>query len=75
MITIIILMSLAIISIFAAFASSSIFDKRDFGPVSNTIELNRDTPEAVLANEVCKGNLSRDAYEIFVAEKYSPKLI
>ena len=68
-------MSLMVISIFAAFALSNIFDERAFGPVSNTIKINRDTPEAVLAGEICKGNLSRDAYEMFVAEKYSPKMI
>jgi hypothetical protein len=68
-------MSLMVISLFAAFASSSIFDLKNFGPVSNTFEINRETPDTVLANEMCKGNISRDVYEMLVAEKLGMKLI
>jgi len=59
----------------AAFASSNIFDLTKLGPVSNTIEINRETPDAVLADQMCKGNISREAYELFVAEKLDLKLI
>ena len=59
----------------AVFASLSIYDLTKLGPVSNTIEINRETPDAVLADEMCKGNIDRDAYELFVAEKLDLKLI
>ena len=75
MITLLIISSIMAISMMAAFASSNIFDLKNFGPVSNTIEINRETPDAILANEMCKGNISRDVYEMFVAEKLGLKLM
>lgn len=68
-------MSLLVISMIAAFESSSVFDLTKLGPVSNTIEINRETPNAILADELCRGNIDRDAYEMFVAEKLDLKLI
>lgn len=75
MITLLVILSLLVISLAAAFASSSSFDLTKLGPVSNTIEINRETPDAILADQMCKGNISRDAYEMFVAEKLDLKLI
>lgn len=68
-------MSLLVISMIAAFESSSVFDLTKLGPVSNTIEINRETPNAILADELRRGNIDRDAYEMFVAEKLDLKLI
>jgi hypothetical protein len=75
MITLLVIMSLLVISLAAAFASSNIYDLTKLGPVSNTIEINRETPDAILAEQMCKGNISRDTYELFVAEKLDLKLI
>ena len=75
MITLLVILSLLVISMAAAFASSNTFDLTKLGPVSNTIEINRETPDAVLADQMCKGNISREAYELFVAEKLDLKLI
>ena len=75
MITLLVILSLLVISLAAAYVSSSSFDLTKLGPVSNTIEINRETPDAILADQMCKGNISRDAYEMFVAEKLDLKLI
>ena len=74
MVTIFVILALLVISLSVAFANSNIFDPREFGPISNTIEINRETPDAMLADQLCKGNISRETYEIFVAEKLSLKL-
>jgi hypothetical protein len=64
-----------VIGFAAAYTSSNIFDLTKLGPVSNTIEINRETPDAILADQMCKGNISRETYELFVAEKLDLKLI
>lgn len=75
MITLLVLLSLMVIGFAIAYTTSNIFDLAKFGPVSNTIEINRETPDAILADQMCKGNISRDAFELFVAEKLDLKLI
>jgi hypothetical protein len=75
MIILVVIASLLIISMIAFAASLSVYDLTKIGPISNTIEINRETPDAVLADEMCKGNIGREAYEMFVAEKLDLKLI
>jgi hypothetical protein len=75
MIALVMIMSLVFVAIIASALSSSVFDLSKLGTVTSEIAINRDTPDAMLADEFCKGNIDRDMYEMFVAEKMDLKLI
>jgi hypothetical protein len=75
MIALVIVMSLAVVVMTTAIMSSSVFDLSNLGTVSSKILINGETPDAVLAVELRKGNIDKEVYEIFVAEKMDLKLI
>jgi hypothetical protein len=75
MITLVIVMSLAAVVLATTIMSSSVFDLSNLGSVSSKVLINGETPDAVLADELSKGNIDKEVYEIFVAEKMDLKLI
>jgi hypothetical protein len=75
MIALVLVMSLVVFVMAAVIMSSSVFDLSKFSPVTSTVEINRETPDSVLADEFNKGNIDREIYEMFVAEKMDLKLI
>jgi hypothetical protein len=74
MVTLVIIMSLLLLGMAVVINSSSAFDLSKVRPISNSVEINRETPDAVLADELCKGNIDHDTYVMFVAEKMDLKV-
>jgi hypothetical protein len=75
MIALVLIMSLVVLAMTASIMSSSAFDLSKLRPVSSNVAINRETPDSVLAEEFCKGNIDREIYEMFVAEKMDLKII
>jgi hypothetical protein len=74
MVTLVVIMALLLLGMAAVINSSSAFDLSKVRPISNSVEINRETPDAVLADELCKGNIDHDMYVMFVAEKMDLKV-
>jgi len=74
MLTIFVLFSLAAISALAFGLSEGTFVTSQLGSISSDVEISEETPKSVLAEQLQRGNINREVYEIFVSEKFGTRL-
>ena len=74
MLTIIVLISLAAVSMLAYGLSEGTFVASQLGSISSDVEISKETPKGVLAEQLQRGNINREVYEIFTSEKFGTRL-
>jgi len=50
--------------------SSKDIDSSKMSVIASEVKLNKETPTGVLKEQLQKGNINREVYEIFASEKY-----
>ena len=62
--------SALLIAILLAFVfSDNTFDLNQINSIASEVELSADTPQGVLKEQLRKGNINREVYEMYVSEK------
>jgi hypothetical protein len=74
MITIFVLFSLAAVTALAFGLSEGTFVASQLGSISSDVEINEETPKSVLAEQLQRGDINREVYEIFTSEKFGTRL-
>lgn len=72
--TITILVSLLAIVLYAIVMTEGTFKLSQLGSIVSEEAINKETPKAVLAEQLRLGNINREVYELLVSEKYGVKL-
>ena len=74
MITIFVLFSLAAVTALAFGLSEGTFVASQLGSISSDVEISEETPKSVLAEQLQRGDINREVYEIFTSEKFGTRL-
>jgi hypothetical protein len=74
MITIFVLFSLAAVTALAFGLSEGTFVASQLGSISSDVEISEETPKGVLAEQLQRGDINREVYEIFTSEKFGTRL-
>jgi len=61
--------ALLIAILFAFVFSDNTFDLEQINSIASEVKLSADTPQGVLKEQLRKGNIDRDVYEMYVSEK------
>ena len=69
MFTTITISALLIAILLALVFSDNTFDLNQINSIASEVELNADTPKGVLKEQLRKGNINREVYEMYVSEK------
>lgn len=72
--TITVLVSLLVAALYATVMSEGTFKLSQLGSFSSDIAISRETPKAMLAEQLRMGNIDREVYEMLVSEKLGVRL-
>ena len=69
MIAIVIVSAILTIALVGQVLSENTFDLTQINSISSEVELDSRTPQAVLKEQLRKGNINRNVYEMLISEK------